>query len=163
MKKSGIATLLAAAWLFGITLCGSSASAQTVPPPPLWVGVWYGNSGNPSDWYKFNDAVISTGAHRLHNIGITGKGLTTAVIDDGFNIGHDIYGPESYRIIYRDFGYEEPNDSFHGAHVAGIVLSMAPDSHLWLANIPEPEEDKDSGLDLYNDNDVARGCFVKLF
>ena len=109
-----------------IIVCGGSyASAQT----DLWEGFWYGDRSKPSDWYKFNDAIISTGAHRLHAIGITGQGFTTAVIDSGFNTKHEIYGYGGNRIIHRDFTGDDdyPGTGFHGAHVTRIVLSMAPD------------------------------------
>jgi hypothetical protein len=78
MKKALVISLIMALAL--IVHGGSNASAQTVPP--LWSGGWYGDSSKPSDWYKFNDAIISTGAHRLHAIGITGQGLVTEVVNE---------------------------------------------------------------------------------
>ena len=98
-------------------------NSETIQQPtntPLWQGLPYGNS-----WYKYNDAVIATGTNKLHAIGITGQGLTTAVVDTGFYVDHEIFNG---KIINHYTGGED----VHGTLVSGIVLSMAPGSHLWL-------------------------------
>ena len=68
-----------------ITLA-QNVSAQTVSPiadPPLWFGKRWGEG-----LYEFNDAILATGAHRLHAIGITGQGVSAAVLDTLFDIDH---------------------------------------------------------------------------
>jgi len=99
-----------------------NAQVQQPADPPLWNGVPYGTL-----WYKYNDAVIATGANKLHAIGVTGQGLTTAVVDGGFYTEHEIFF-NGDKIVNN---YTGDTDD-HGTHVSGIVLSMAPGSHLWL-------------------------------
>jgi len=107
-----------------------SVFAQMVPQPadpPLWKGERWGEG-----LYEYNDAIFSTGAHLLHGIGITGKGVTAAVIDEGFYADHEIF---SDKIVNTPPG----TLSDHGTHVAGIVLSMAPDAQLWLEALFDTE------------------------
>ena len=129
MRRINLAAVVAICLLFFGSI---KAFAQTVPQPaepPLWKGETY------------NDAVPSTGADRLHAIGITGKGVTAAVLDVGFYTDHEIFNGK----IVNGF---EQEGGVHGTHVAGIVLSMAPDSQLWLELL---EADDTLALPLFTD------------
>lgn len=69
-------------------------------------------------------AVPAAGAARAHRYGLTGKGITVAVIDTGIDPHPDLVQPESRLSGWRDFvaGRTEPyDDAGHGTHVAGII------------------------------------------
>ncbi|MEM6795322.1 MAG: S8 family serine peptidase [Acidobacteriota bacterium] len=82
----------------------------------------------------------------LHAAGFTGKGVTIAIIDDGFDLDHPAFGgfssfPNSKIVGGRDFADNDSdpdidcNRQFHGTAVAGVaagngggVLGTAPDA-----------------------------------
>ena len=81
-KKKSIKAFVAGLALT-FTLCGINAFGQIAPPWPVpgagdgTIPLWNG----AADSYTYNDAIYSTGADQLHAIGITGKGVSSAVID----------------------------------------------------------------------------------
>ncbi|MGL4594842.1 MAG: autotransporter domain-containing protein [Thermoguttaceae bacterium] len=143
-KKPIGSVLIQAAVSFFACFVASAALAQTVPQPanpPLWDGVRYG-----AGLYEYNDAILSTGANRLHDIGITGQGVSAAVVNGGFFTNHEIFGGD--KIINN---YTGPTSN-HGTHVSGIVLSMAPGSRLWLENYSGTDADKAEMFSRIGDN-----------
>ena len=78
--------------------------------------------------------VPTHGADKLHEKGITGKGVTVCVIDTGIENHKDLGGRIIKFYDVFDKAEEAPNDGHgHGTHCAGIVgaaggvLGMAPD------------------------------------
>ncbi len=131
--KKVLCVVAIAAALFG----GSDVFAQPVKQPadpPLWNGA-PNNLPQPytGPKYKYNDSIQSMGADRLHAIGITGQGVSAAIVDAGFFTDHEIFAGN--KIVNDYVGYENT----HGTHVSGIVLSMAPDSRIWLGNNSEDD------------------------
>ena len=91
------------------------------------------------------NGVLTTGAFKWHQAGITGRGIKVAVLDLGFDgydllLGSDL--PSADKVIARSFRLDEDiraGDS-HGTAVAEIVYDMVPDATLYLVNVQtEPE------------------------
>ncbi|MDR3110966.1 MAG: S8 family serine peptidase [Planctomycetaceae bacterium] len=100
-----------------------------LPPDTAPVGTYVmwlpGVEGVTDHGGLFMNSKYSTGANLLHNIGVTGQGVTAAVVDEfvdknAFDVG---------KVFYPD-GYTQPTTNPHGTHVAGIIIGMAPDAHL---------------------------------
>lgn len=83
-----------------------------------------------------------TGANLLHNAGITGKGVTVAVIDSGTNLGgtigshlfRDTAGSQRVAVKYdairgRKSYYYNDDANGHGTHVSGIISSSLQDDN----------------------------------
>lgn len=71
-----------------------------------------------------NVAAPAVGAVYAHRHGITGAGVTVAVIDSGIAPHPDLTKPESRLIGWRDLVANRPepyDDEGHGTHVAGII------------------------------------------
>lgn len=81
------------------------------------------------------------GICKLHQQGITGKGVKVAIIDQ--NLAQPFHPEFSERIIeYKDFGTNQPVDSgsMHGPAVASLLVGnscgVAPDAELYFAAAP---------------------------
>ncbi|MDR0867738.1 MAG: autotransporter domain-containing protein [Planctomycetota bacterium] len=89
-----------------------------------------GGDGTPDnqqlDPTGYMNSAGAVGAEALWNVGITGKGVTAAVVDGGFYTDHEIFN--GGKIVNNYSGGVER----HGTHVAGTVLGMAPDAQLYL-------------------------------
>jgi len=71
-----------------------------------------------------DSATATLGAPSAWNNGITGKGVTVAVLDDGIYPHPDLTQPINRIVAFKDFinGRTLPyDDSGHGTHVAGII------------------------------------------
>lgn len=80
------------------------------------------------------EGVLLTSAHRLHQLGVTGKGTRVAVLDRGFQGYRELLGTElpleaSTKNFNLGEGFEATN---HGTAVAEIIYDMAPDIELTL-------------------------------
>ncbi|QBQ53514.1 S8 family peptidase [Nitrosococcus wardiae] len=81
-----------------------------------------------------SEGVFVTSAHRLHQLGITGKGVQVAILDRGFQGYRNLLGDElPLEVTIKNFnlgeGFEGNN---HGTAVAEILYDMAPDIELTL-------------------------------
>ncbi|GHV12656.1 hypothetical protein AGMMS49938_05640 [Fibrobacterales bacterium] len=98
--------------------------------PVLWTaGI------NPAD---FLNSANSTGANKLWDIGITGKGVSAAVVDAGFYTDHEIFNG---KILNNYSGEVTVDAKSHGTHVAGIVVGMAPGAKLIVDNYRDADLD----------------------
>lgn len=75
-----------------------------------------------SDW-----ALAMTGIRALQDRGLTGKGVTVAIVDTGIDPAHPDF--KGLRVVWRDFvnGRSRPYDDSavgHGTHVAGIIIAQ---------------------------------------
>ncbi len=111
---------------------------------------------------QLTEAVPLIGADQLHDLGVTGRGVTVAVIDSGYDDDHpdladDLVAEQCY--CFGDFSGCCPNgwfeqsgggaardDNGHGTHVAGIVtskgteapLGVAPDAEIVAVRVLDP-------------------------
>ncbi len=77
----------------------------------------------PLDWNTLYDY------HDFHSRGITGKGITVAVLDTGIYEHPDFFVPFPKIKYFKDFRNHRPNpydDNGHGTHVSGIIASGNP-------------------------------------
>lgn len=87
-----------------------------------------------------NHIAEQTGANLAHDLGITGKGVTVAVIDSGSNMGgnigryifRDTRGYQRVSVKYdairarKTYYYNDDNNG-HGTHITGIISSSLTD------------------------------------
>ena len=102
-------------------------------------------SASVEDELPTSEGVEISGADELHEMDITGEGVTIAVIDGGFDVENEQYADQ----VVATLGLEEGDPGFedayevpggHGDGVTDIVAAMAPDAELVLAdtfNIPD--------------------------
>jgi len=84
--------------------------------------------------------VILTGAEKLRQDGLTGKGIRVAVIDSGVDANHPGFnGQVTEQFWYRDGPLE--GDDNHGTHVAGTIHMMAPEAEIYDYRVFGPEGD----------------------
>lgn len=77
----------------------------------------------PSNWNSLYNY------HDFHSRGITGKGITVAVLDTGIYEHPDFFVPFSKIKYFKDFKNHRLNpydDNGHGTHVSGIIASGNP-------------------------------------
>lgn len=111
--------------LFG----GNSAYAQ-VGTPPLWSGTAY------------NDAIVSTGADRLHAIGVTGRGVSSAVLDTLFDVNHPAYSNNIVYAAHYTEGFGTHDTAPNGGAVGTInVGTNFVDASELLATTWDPTPD----------------------
>ena len=63
---------------------------------------------------------------RIYSRGITGKGITTAVLDTGIYAHPDFFIPQNKILYFQDFVRNRRgpfDDNGHGTHVSGIIAS----------------------------------------
>lgn len=61
---------------------------------------------------------------RIYSRGITGKGITTAVLDTGIYAHPDFFIPQNKILYFQDFVRNRRgpfDDNGHGTHVSGII------------------------------------------
>ena len=103
-------------------------------------------SASVDDELITSEGVEISNADELHDDGITGEGVTIAVIDGGFDVNNEQYADQVVATLGIDDeedpifenAYEAPGA--HGDGVTDIVAAMAPDADLVLAdtfNIPD--------------------------
>lgn len=83
------------------------------------------------------------GVRKLHQEGITGKGVTVAIIDQPLYLNHPEF--EGKIIEYHDVGCESEKSSMHGPSVASLLVGTycgtAPDAKLFYAAAPSWNKD----------------------
>jgi len=109
-------------------------------------GVAYGNG---------REQIEMVGGHRLHNIGMKGKGITIAVLDGGFQNADAIPAMQHANIIgAKDFVY--PNSPYfyqetdHGTKVLSamavnepeVLVGTAPDARYWLLRCEDQQSEQ---------------------
>ena len=75
------------------------------------------------------DLILKTNAISLHEIGITGKGITVALLDSGVDVNHEIFNG----INIKSFQLVEGNindGNGHGTNVASILTSISPEINI---------------------------------
>ena len=88
---------------------------------------------------------------RIYSRGITGKGITTAVLDTGIYAHPDFFIPQNKILYFQDFVRNRRgpfDDNGHGTHVSGIIASggrfgdgsgigVAPESSIVMLKVLE--------------------------
>lgn len=84
-----------------------------------------------------SEGVYQTSANKLHQLGITGKGVKVAILDKGFQGYQNLLGKElPANVTVKNFNLNEGFESTsHGSAVAEILHDMAPDAALTLVAI----------------------------
>ncbi|WP_160673538.1 S8 family serine peptidase [Clostridium sp. C8-1-8] len=96
-----------------------------------------------NNYSTLEEVAKMVGVDRVHEEGVTGKGVTVAVVDSGVYIHDDLIKPNNRIIAFKDFvnNLTDPyDDSGHGTSIAGIIagngysnkecIGMAPDANL---------------------------------
>ena len=83
------------------------------------------------------------GIRELHAQGITGKGITVAIIDQPMRIDHPEF--EGKIIRYLEIGTDLPDVSMHGPAVTSLLvgdhIGTAPDARVYFVGVPSWLED----------------------
>jgi hypothetical protein len=104
--------------------------------------------GNTSLKDYLNDLVEKSknpglGVRQLHQRGITGKGVTVAIIDQPLYLDHPEF--KGKIIEYHDVGCDGPHTSMHGPAVASLLVGTncgtAPDAKLYYVAAPSWTKD----------------------
>jgi subtilisin family serine protease len=106
---------------------------------------WFGNDGSIAQRILEIGKNPGLGVRGLHSRGITGKGVTVAIIDQNMQTDH----PEFFGKIvkYQDFGTNQgPNEgSMHGPAVTSLLvgetIGTAPGARVYYASVPSWLED----------------------
>lgn len=79
---------------------------------------------------NLSKGVLLTGAAKLRNEGLTGKGIKVAIIDSGVDETHSGFDGKVTKQMWFRKGTLSGDDE-HGTHVAGTVHMMAPDAEIY--------------------------------
>jgi subtilisin family serine protease len=87
-----------------------------------------------------SDGLEATQATRLHQAGVTGKGVKIGIIDGGFHRYDELVNagelpqPKAQH-SFSQTGQMNPNNEVHGTGCAEIIHGMAPEAELYLAAV----------------------------
>jgi len=121
-----------------ITELSGAKSLDYAAPQPLYHPMTPGAEG------PLGEGVGRTGADRLHQAGITGKGVKVGILDFGFQRYSELQGrgrvpaPVAAR-PFNGAGQLETS-TVHGTACAEIIHEMAPDAQLYLAAVDGAED-----------------------
>ena len=73
---------------------------------------------------------LLTGAKKLHEAGLTGKGIKVGVIDSGIDHEHPGFNGKVTKQKWYRSGRSLAEDD-HGTHVAGTIHFLAPDAEIY--------------------------------
>lgn len=103
---------------------------------------------------SLQDMVDKIEATPLHSMGLTGKGITVAVLDSGIRSDHPfIEGSviKKYSVVEGDL-----EDSYgHGTHITGILLAVAPNVN--IINIKILDDNGNTAL-----SNIAKGIEIAI-
>jgi len=78
------------------------------------------------------------GAKKMHQSGLTGKGIKVAVLDSGIDNKHPLFHGKVIRKQWFRGGIPL-NEADHGTHVAGTIHSMAPEAEIYDYRVVGPQ------------------------
>jgi len=78
------------------------------------------------------------GAKKMHQSGLTGKGIKVAVLDSGIDNKHPLFHGKVIRKQWFRGGIPL-SEADHGTHVAGTIHSMAPEAEIYDYRVVGPQ------------------------
>ena len=79
---------------------------------------------------SLQDIVARTGAHKVHNLNITGKGVKVSILDSGIHCQHYFLKNSVIKKFQLAAGSLKDEVFGHGTHVASIVRAITPQASI---------------------------------